>query len=45
MPKTLAALPSNQYATDLELVSGKNFFFVTFCVRAMVWLRPVNGVP
>jgi hypothetical protein len=25
MPNTLAALPSSQYATDLELVSGKNF--------------------
>lgn len=24
MPKTLAALPSNQYATDLELCLGKN---------------------
>lgn len=24
IPNTLAALPSNQYATDLELVLGKN---------------------
>ena len=24
MPKTLAALPNNQYPTDLRVVSGKN---------------------
>jgi hypothetical protein len=26
IPNTLAALPSNQYATDLDVVSGKNLF-------------------
>ena len=34
IPNTLAALPSNQYATDFELVSGKNDFFDT-CVAAL----------
>lgn len=33
MPKTLAALPSNQYATLLELVLGKNELFAPSCVR------------
>lgn len=27
IPKTLAALPSSQYATDFELVSGKELLF------------------
>jgi hypothetical protein len=26
IPKTLAALPSNQYATDLSLVAGNDLF-------------------
>jgi hypothetical protein len=29
MPNTLAALPSNQYATLLSLVLGKKAFFAT----------------
>ena len=43
MPKTLAALPRSQYATDLELVSGKNFLLDALSPLLMVWLSEVNG--
>jgi hypothetical protein len=44
MPKTLAALPSSQYAADLELVSGKNFLPAAFSPLLIVWLSDVKGV-
>lgn len=44
IPKTEAALPSNQYATDFELASGKNFLLAgAFAVAVMVSLRDPNG--
>lgn len=45
MPKTLAALPSSQYATDLELVSGKKAFFarVDLALMPIVLLSEPSG--
>jgi len=45
MPKTLAALPRSQYATDLWLVSGKKVFFtsVDVALAPTVLLREFNG--
>ena len=42
IPKTLAALPRSQYATALELVSGKNAFF-SGCSNRIVRLNEDNG--
>lgn len=43
IPKTLAALPSSQYATILELVSGKPFLLEAFSAFDIVWLRELKG--
>jgi hypothetical protein len=44
IPKTDTALPNSQYATDLELVSGKNFCFTRFSsVLEILSLRVRKG--
>lgn len=44
IPKTDAALPNSQYATDLEVVSGKNFCFTSFSsVIDILSLRDRSG--
>jgi hypothetical protein len=44
MPKTLAALPSSQYATPFEDVSGKNFLLEAFSPELIFWLNEAKGV-
>ena len=41
IPKTLAALPSSQYPTAFELVSGKNFLLTVLHEVPAVW--PCDG--
>ena len=47
IPKTLAALPNNQYATPFEEDSGKNFLLdalaFSFWALEIVWLKDPNG--
>jgi hypothetical protein len=43
MPKTLAALPKSQYATDLELASGKNFLLAVLSALPIDWLKDASG--
>ena len=43
MPKTLAALPSSQYPTAFELVSGKKLLPAVLRALLTVWLGEANG--
>jgi hypothetical protein len=43
IPKTLVALPRSQYATDFELVSGKNFLRAEVFTLPTFWLSEANG--
>ena len=45
IPKTDAALPSNQYATGFEVVSGKNLLLAAawLVLVFILWLRNANG--
>lgn len=43
IPKTLAALPKSQYATDFELVSGKELFLNLSASSTIVLLNETRG--